>query len=383
MKTKLLLHLLTARAAARRDRGSVMVAGILVVLALLVGTLGVVAVVNGSKLASLSSGEGTDTQRVAEAGADQIIATFNQPENRQLLVAGSTPPNQCTTNTSLQSPCVSSQGERPGTTGFPSAQAIAFADGKFRNLDNIQQTDQGTRRFVLKSVRYSTSASGSADRRTIFRTFGANGAALSQGGTIPSGLTFNTLLNLDDPDGGGPLRPGTNTGFIAVTVEGRVYRPDGTFSSSTVTKEFEVVPKCCGGSFGSNASGGNTEGQSSPGDLGADSRFCGIEFGMITGINGGRFLSQAANDRYTRRNLSGQVVNIGAILGIIDDPNYKWDRNTNQVVNNRQVGCRTAFPARATPATKSSPVTPVATRWLRTTACSPAQPLRMCVHRPR
>ncbi len=62
---------------------------------------------------------------------------------------------------------------------------------------------------------------------------------------------------------------------------------------------------------------------------------------MITGINGGRFLSQAANDRYTKRNSAGQVVNIGAILGIIDVQSYVWDRNTKQVVSNRQVGCRT------------------------------------------
>lgn len=343
MNTKLFIHLLATRAPARKDRGSTMVAGILVALGLLVGTIGVVAVVNGSKLASLSSGEGTDTQRVAEAGAEKIIATFNQPENRQLLVAGSTPPNQwSTSNKALQSSCVSSKGETPGSAaGFPSQQAIAFTDGQFRNLDNIEQTGQGTRRFVLKAVRYSTGEAGSANRRTVYRTFAADGTLISQAGTIPNGITFNTLLNLDDPDGGGPLRPGTNTGYIALTVEGRLYRADGTYSSSTITKEFEVVPKCCGGSFGSNASGGNSSGQSNPGDLGADSRFCGVEFGMITGLNGGRFLSQAANDRYTRRNVSNQVVNLGAILGIIDDPSYVWDRNTNRVVNNRQVGCRT------------------------------------------
>ena len=324
-----------------------MLAGVLVILALLVGTLGLVAIVNGSNLASLGSGESRDAQQVAEAGADQIIATFNQPENRQLLVAGSTPPNQwSTTNMDLQSPCVSTTNVRPGANGdgMPSARAVNFRDGQFRNLENVDQVDQGNRRFVLRSIRYSAGNNGSADRRAVYRTFAADGTALSQAGTIPTGTRFNSLLNLDDPDGGGALRPGTHTGYIAVTVEGRLYRPDGTFSTSTITKEFEVLPKCCGGSFGSNASGGSTSGTPSnanPGDLGADSRFCGIEFGMITGINGGRFLSQAANDRYTKRNSAGQVVNIGAILGIIDDQNYVWDRNTQQVVNNIQVGCRT------------------------------------------
>ncbi|MEA5391427.1 hypothetical protein VB738_09165 [Cyanobium gracile UHCC 0139] len=343
-KTRLLLHLLTARTPSPQHTGSAMVAGMLVLLALLVGTLGLVAIVNGSNLASLGSGESRDAQQVAEAGADQIIATFNQPENRQLLVAGSTPPNQwSTTNMDLQSPCVSTTNVRPGANGdgMPSARAVNFANGQFRNLENVDQVDQGNRRFVLRSIRYSAGDNGSTDRRAVYRTFDADGTVRSQAGTIPTGTRFNSLLNLDDPDGGGALRPGTHTGYVAVTVEGRLYRPDGTFSTSTITKEFEVLPKCCGGSFGSNASGGSTTGAGAAGDLGADSRFCGIEFGMITGINGGRFLSQAANDRYTKRNTAGQVVNIGAILGIIDNQNYVWDRNTKQVVSNIQVGCRT------------------------------------------
>lgn len=244
----------------------------------------------------------------------------------------------------LQSPCVSNTNVRPGANGngMPSARAVNFANGQFRNLENVDQVNQGNRRFVLRSIRYSAGNNGSTDRRAVYRTFANDGTALSQAGTIPTGTRFNSLLNLDDPDGGGALRPGTHTGYIAVTVEGRLYRPDGSFSTSTVTREFEVVPKCCGGSFGSNASGGSTTGGTpTGGELGADSRFCGIEFGMITGINGGRFLSQAANDRYTKRNSAGQVVNIGAILGIIDDPTYVWDRNTQQVVSNIQVGCRT------------------------------------------
>jgi hypothetical protein len=321
-----------------------MVAGILVILALVVGTLGVVAIVNGANLGIFGSGEARDSQQVAEAGADQIISTFNQPENRQLLVAGSTPPNQwSTTNTALQSPCVSTTNVRPGANndGMPSARAVNFASNQFRNLENVDQVDQGNRRFRMVSIRYSTGTSGSTDRRTVYRTFAANGGVLSQAGTIPTGSTFSSLLNLEDPDGTGTLLPGTHSGYIAVTVEGRLYRPDGTFSTSTITKEFEVLPKCCGGSFGSNASGGSTTGASTAGALGADSRFCGIEFGMITGINGGRFLSQAANDRYTKRNLAGQVVNIGAILGIIDNQSYVWNRNTQLVVSNRQVGCRT------------------------------------------
>lgn len=346
MKIKLLLHLLTARSKPFAESGNTMIPGILVILALLVGTIGLVAIVSGSNLASLFSGQARDSMGVAEAGADQIIATFNQAENRKLLVAGSTSPSAwSTTNDSLRSPCISTAGLRPGGTGFPSTRAVGFADGNFRDLDNPDNKNTGNRRFLLKSIRYYTGASGSLDRRTITRTYTAAGTSLNPIGTIPTGSTFDALVNLDDPDGGGALKAGSNTGYIAVTVEGRLYRADGTFTTSTITKEFEVLPKCCGGSFGSNNTGGRTDGSNAVGDitgaLGADSRYCGIEFGMITGLNGGRFLSQAANDRYTRRNISGSVVPIGAILGVISDPSYVWDRKTSQVVGGVQVGCRT------------------------------------------
>ena len=331
MRSKLLFHLLTARPRTVEKTGFTMVAGILVILALVVGTLGVVAMVNGANLGALGSGEARDSQQVAEAGADQIIATFNQPENRQLLVAGSTPPNTwSTTNAALQSPCLSSKNTRPGTNGFPSSEAVSYTDGSFRNLEDITKTDAGTRRFVLKSIRYSTGTAGSADRRSIYVGYKADGTALTKGGTIPTGSTFHSLVNLDS---GTATLAGTNSGFIAVEVEGRLYRADGTYSSSIITKEYEVMAKCCGGSFGSQGSGGSSTGlpfgkTGTKGALGADSRYCGLEWGMITGINNGRFLSQAAFRRYTRKDERGKIVPIGSILGIIANKGDTWDRKT-------------------------------------------------------
>jgi hypothetical protein len=326
-----------------------MLAGLLVIAALLVGTLGLVALVNRSKLGAFFSGEARDAQQVAEAGADQIIATFNQPENRQLLVAGSTPPSQwSTSNPALQSPCVASDGTRPGSNnGLPTQRAVNFADGQFRDLQNVDSIvdvdapDQAKRSFRLVSVRYSAGVSGNTDRRSIYRTFQANGTALSQAGYIPAGTSFNSLVNLDNPDGGDALNPGTNTGLITLTVEGRLYRADGTTTTSTTTKEFEVVPKCCGGSFGSNGSGGTTTGTPPANSLGADSRMCGLDFGLIVGLNNGRMFSNMANDRFTRTNQVGEVVSINSILGLIAAPSRAWDRTTSLMVDNSQVGCRT------------------------------------------
>jgi len=364
MSPQLLLQLLNARPRNARARGNTMVAGLLVIASLLVGTLGLVALVNGSKLGAFFSGEARDAQQVAEAGADQIIATFNQPENRQLLVAGSTPPSQwSTSNPALQSPCVASDGTRPGSNnGLPTQRAVDFRDGQFRDPQNagtIVDADspgQTKRSFRLVSVRYSAGERGRTNRRSIYRTFQANGSAdgevLSQAGDISAGTSFNSLVNLYNQDGGEAqngqpaLIAGINSGLITLTVEGRFYGADGSFTTSTTTKEFEVLPKCCGGSFGSNDSGGVTYGNSPPNSLGADSRNCGLDFGLIVGLNLGRLYSYTANDRFTRTNQSGQVESIDSILGLISQPAHKWnrkisDKNPAPWGGDTEMGCRT------------------------------------------
>jgi hypothetical protein len=338
MANRVLLTLLARQRHQSEGEGYTMTPTLLLVLGVLAGTLGVVAMSNSSNLAAFVSG--AEARDVSEMGADRIIATWSEPENRQLLVAGSTPPDTwSTSNPKLQSPCVSTRNERPGdNNGFPTATAINLSDGQFRNLDDLSQVNTGNQRIRLKGVRYSTGpntggAAALQNRRALQRTFtrSSSWTLASQSGTLPAGSEFNQLLNLDDPDGGGTLLSGNNTGFIAVTVEGRAYRPDGTFSSYTTTKEFEVVPKCCGGSFGSNATN----------SLGADRRYCGVEFGLVTGINGGRFFSQRANDRYTSRNSSGQIVDLTSIIGVVADPTHTWTRRQVGIVDGIEIGCRT------------------------------------------
>jgi len=338
MAHRMILTLLSRHRGQASVAGYTMTPALLLVLGVTAGTLGVVAISNSSNIAAFVSGP--EARDVSEMGADRIIAIWSEPENRQLLVAGSTSPSTwSTTNTALQSPCVSTQSTRPGSNnGFPTATAINLADGQFRNLDDLSQVNTGNQRIRLVGVRYSTgpntgSGADVQNRRTIQRTFNrsTSWSLTSQSGTLPTGSSFNQLLNLDDPDGGGSLPSGNNRGFIAVTVEGRIYRPDGTFTTYTTTKEFEVLPKCCGGSFGSNATSG----------LGADRRFCGVEFGLVTGINGGRFFSQQANDRYTTRNSAGQVVNLASLVGVVADPAHTWTRLPVGIVNGTQIGCRT------------------------------------------
>jgi hypothetical protein len=341
MSQRLKLRLLASLRTKTASDGYTITPAVLLVMGLVVGGLGVVALSNWSSLSALLPG--TDAREIADMGADRIIAYWSDnAQNRQLLVAGSTAPSTwSTTNTALQSPCVSSQSTRPGGTGFPTSLAVALKDGQFRNLDNMTQVGTGTQRFRLVAVRYTTGPNTGTtaelrNRRSIYRTFTAAAtptwSQTSALGTLPTGSNFNQLINLDDPDGGGSLAGGNNTGSIAITVEGRVYKSDGTYSTYITTKEYEILPKCCGGSLGGNDSR----------SLGADTRFCGVEFGIVAGINGGRFFSQQANDRYTTRNASNQVVNLASLVGVVAAPTHTWTRySVSPLFNGSQIGCRT------------------------------------------
>ena len=102
-----------------------------------------------------------------------------------------------------------------------------------------------------------------------------------------------------------------------------------------------MLPKCCGASPGSNNSGGsdfNTV-NSGAGSLGSDSRYCGVDFGMITGLNGGKFWSFFANDLYKTIDPStGNQIDIKSILGLVSDPSHRFERNAASADSNN--GCR-------------------------------------------
>jgi len=338
MKSKLLLALLTSRSLQRHGRrGSVLLVGVLIALGLIVASAGAVWFLQGGKLSSLFGSDANSAQSVAEAGADQIIGVWNDPENRRLLVSGDAAPSTWTA-TNQTSPCLSVTNTRPGSNnGNPTTAALNLVDGNFRNLDDITQTATGDRRFRLKAVRYSTGAPGSTDRRTISRTYNTTSATATTTAGSYTATNFRDLINLDDPDGSGPLKPGINTGFIAVQVESQVYRNNVLVGTATVTKEYQLTPKCCGGSTGSNNTGGANF--SGSGSLGADSRYCGVEFGMVTGINGGKFWSYYANDTYNTINPSnGAQIAVRSILGLVTNASDTFQRDAATASGGR--GCR-------------------------------------------
>jgi len=109
--------------------------------------------------------------------------------------------------------------------------------------------DKGSRQFRVTKVTYSAGLADQADRRSQSVTTTAGSGTLTKVGTFSS-----DLINLNDPVDVNKF-PGYNKGHFTVTVEAKVVE-GGKVSTATLTREYEVVPRCCGASFGSNASGG-------------------------------------------------------------------------------------------------------------------------------
>jgi hypothetical protein len=328
MRPRLLLILLSLPAHQRAQRGGgaggsegfSMAAALLIALGLTLSTLAVASYFSGALLGSRGQSSRTDALSTAEAGMNRVMSSLNQPVNRRLLVWGGAMSTWTTaSNADLESPCRDTANKSPGA---PTTEARNYGDGKFRNLETLA-VDNGSRQFRVTKVTYAAGLTDQADRRSQTTTTTAGSATLSKVGNFTS-----DLINLDDPVDANKY-PGYNNGYFTVTVEAKVVE-GGKASTATLTREYEVLPRCCGASFGSNGSGGSTINNQAS-SLGGDSRFCGVEFGMILGLNGGTAWQNFANDRFTKRLSSGTVVPITNIIGIVSKDGDKFSRATGRM----------------------------------------------------
>jgi hypothetical protein len=318
MKPRVLLTILSQAGRRSESLGFSMASTLLVALALTLGSVAVASYFSGALLSSRTQSSRNDAMATAEAGINRVMSTLNQPVNRRLLVSGRSMQDWGTAaDSELQSPCRDTANQPPGN---PTTEARNFGDGKFRALDTLD-VDKGSRQFRVTKVTYSAGLADQADRRSQSVTTTAGSGTLTKVGTFSS-----DLINLNDPVDVNKF-PGYNKGHFTVTVEAKVVE-GGKVSTATLTREYEVVPRCCGASFGSNASGGASLNNSS--SLGSDSRFCGVEFGMIVGLNGGTAWQNLANDRYTKRLASGSVVPISNIIGIVSEDGDEFSRATQR-----------------------------------------------------
>jgi type II secretory pathway pseudopilin PulG len=334
MGSRLLLQVLATR-RHRGERGVISAAaGIVAALVLILSAAAVVQLSGGNLRGVFASSETRQARGAAAEGTDLMIDTWNQPQNRRLLVSGQSPTAWTAAN--LRSPCFNTEdGSRPGPSndGLPDQAAINLGDGQWRDVVTGAAGGAGPNRREFRLVRITYSASDgrtTPDPRALRRTATPGGAIT--GSALPTGFaTWDQLVNLNDPDGVGALQPGRNSGFLVLEVEGRVVRGGQVVANSRETREFEVLPKCCGASLGSNNSGG-TNYAGTTGSLGSDSRQCNLQYGVVTGFNGGWHWSFFANDQFTQRsNETGTIERYGPILGVVDNAGDLFERSNCRV----------------------------------------------------
>lgn len=222
--------------------GFSLAAVLLVGLAVVLGSLAIANRTTSGRLGSAFQVSNREAREVAEAGIVEIVSELNKETNRRLLVSGRAPSSWTTSDAALVNPCT--------PTSTPTTTAVNYG---------TTAVTSGTRQFQLETITYSLTpvpvvVGDPPSPRQAFS------------GSTP-----------------GPLTSGTTKSQVKITVVGRVLNASGgVVSEARVTREFEVVPKCCQRSFGRNRFGGTT--------YGTDSRACIAPpggAGLILSLNGG------------------------------------------------------------------------------------------------
>jgi hypothetical protein len=221
---------------ARESAGFSLPIAVVAALLLLIGLAALGARSTQGFLASVFQGVNREARDVAESAITDFAVTLNREENRRLLVAGNDQLGQWSTNAEHRNLCTGSfvNGKyQPNTAEGTTANRFMRSES-WQNLI----TGDGSRQFLVEDVRYRYE-SQSQRVEYGFATPDQNIEIRDQNG-VP-------LLSVREV----ALQGGTRT-LLRVTIQGRVQRNNQT-SRARVTREFEVVPKCCKRSFGKHS----------------------------------------------------------------------------------------------------------------------------------
>jgi hypothetical protein len=231
-------HLLLIERAASRlpaqpqrmaERGFFVAVVVLVLLGVVLGSLAIANRIGSGALRSTLQSQSREARDAADDGVLAVVNELNRFENRELLVTR-TGDGWSSANTN---PCASAIGV-PATLKNqpPTATALGFRNNMG---DEIQLAGDTTRRFVVRRIEVLL-----PDRRNSSWALRSPGSAsiITQNNGTYNGRGSLNLTNAN------------NVGYIRLTVEGRYFRGGTQVSSATVTREFQVVPKCCFSSFG-------------------------------------------------------------------------------------------------------------------------------------
>lgn len=226
---------------------------LIVILSLILGTLAIASRNSSGLLSTALQGRNREARDVAEAGIVQVINELNRERNRRLLVFG------------------------------PQTSWNGTSD-RYKNVCTLlSDVNPATPNAAIPDPATGAVASAPTAAALGFNT--ANWVPLGTGGNGQFRLVSIAYLNHQDRSGAFPtdddILSGTRKTLIRVTVESRL-GSTGT-AETQVTREFEVVPKCCKRSFGDNTFGANF--------FGRDNRSCYDDnqggIGVVTSINGG------------------------------------------------------------------------------------------------
>lgn len=319
MKAKLLLKLLMSAHSERawsglsrrkRERGFSLAVAMLVIFVVILGSVVIVSRSTSGLLGANYQTSNRQAREVAEAGILEIITELNKEPNRKLLIssAGATtsvPTGWTTANTgNFVNPCTRITGPyAPGapvqkTAEGPTARAVSFGAGTVIAPNGSTTTD-----FQLVGIDFTYTPD-----------------PVWQAGTTATRTDYTMPTNIYTGTGVGPYNSGNAAqderdqalmfglaqAQIKLTVLGRVKNSSGTvISQARVTREFEVIPKCCKLSFGRNQTGNNLQGQ--------DDRVCmadlGAGLGLIVSLDGGA-VAASGNSFNLRDELGNPVTRV-------------------------------------------------------------------------
>jgi hypothetical protein len=224
-------------AKGRRQAGGPAPAGFslpIAVVAALLMLIGLAALGTRSSqgfLANAFQGVNREARDVAESAITDFAVTLNREENRRLLVAGNDQVGQWSANTQHRNLCTGSfvNGKYVADTAQGTSASRFMRSASWQNL----LSGDSSRQFLVEDVSYRYEDRTAGSERTTFNF-----------ATVNANIPTHTVRNA-------ALQGGTRT-LLRVTIQGRVQR-NGQFSQARVTREFEVVPKCCKRSFGKHS----------------------------------------------------------------------------------------------------------------------------------
>lgn len=197
--------------------------------ALMLAAAMLVTMGNTGIFGAFSQSRTKDARQAAEQGVDVIINTLNASPNRKLLVAD-VPINNWSDPayiSKLRNPCNQASQVNPTSAAL-----------QLGNNQEVPIAGDSKKTFVLKTV--------TLRNPKRLATFVSSSSSSGPGGI--AGLSTNgyseTAIKLDNTS------TSSDYGYIEVVVEGRIYDGNNKLQSTAqVTREFAVIPKCCGIGF--------------------------------------------------------------------------------------------------------------------------------------